>query len=133
MHVTARSLGILGKLITGPWMRLLGVETTILGMNKHFQEALGNITAWSHDASSLIRPNAPCAFSCIDVKRFTVFHSLVDRTDFNGEAILLLQTLCKACVEVMERSQIIFANKTITRSQTRCQQRFPHEPPMHRC
>ena len=39
-----------------------------------------------------------------------MFHSLVDRTDFNGEAILLLQTLCKACFEVMECSQIILAN-----------------------
>ena len=83
MQVTMRALGILGKLITGPWMRLPGVETTILGMNKHFQAALGNITAWSNDASSLIQLNAPCAFSCVDVKRDTVFHSLVDRTDFN--------------------------------------------------
>ena len=88
-------------------MRLLGVETTILGMNKHFQAAFGNITAWSHDASSLIRLNAPCALSCVDVKRDTVLHSLVDRTDFNrqkfnGETILLLQILCTACVEVME-------------------------------
>ena len=96
MHVTMRALRTLGKLITGPWMRLLGVETTILGMNKHLQEALGNITAWSHDASSMIRPNAPCAFSCVDVKRDTVFHRLVDRSDFNGESILLLQSLCKA-------------------------------------
>ena len=103
MHVTTRALRILGKLITGPWMRLLGVETTILGMNKHLQEALGNITAWSHDASSMIRPNAPCAFSCVDVKRDTVFHRLVDRTDFNSESILLLQSMCKACVEMMER------------------------------
>ena len=70
-------------------MRLLGVETTILGVNKHFQAALGNITAWSNDASesSLIRLNAPCAFSCVDVKRDTVFHSLVDRTDFNRAGI----------------------------------------------
>ena len=37
------------------------------------------------------------------MKRDTVFHSLVDRTDFNGETILLLQSLCKDCVEVMER------------------------------
>ena len=87
MQVTMRALGILGKLITGPWMRLLGVDTTILGMNKHFQAALGNITAWSNDASSLIRPNAPCAFSCVDVKRDTVLHSLVDRTDFNRAGI----------------------------------------------
>ena len=103
MHVTTRALGIVGKLITGPWMRLLGVETNILGMNKHFQEALGNITAWTRDASSLIQPNAPCAFSCVDVKRDTVFLSLMERTEFDGETISLLQTLCKACVEVMER------------------------------
>ena len=59
------------------------------------QAFAGSITAWSHDASSMIRPNAPCAFSCVDVKRDTVFHRLVDRTDFNSESILLLQSLCK--------------------------------------
>ena len=84
-------------------MRLLGVETNILGMNKHFQEALDNITTWRHDASSLIQPDAPCAFSSVEVKRDTVFRSLVEPTDFNSETISLLKALCKACVEVMER------------------------------
>ena len=103
MHVTTRAFGIVGKLVTGPWMRLLGVETNILGMNKHFQEALDNITTWRHDASSLIQPEAPCAFSSVEVKRDTVFRSLAEPTDFNSETISLLKALCKACVEVMER------------------------------
>ena len=102
MHVTTRAFGIVGKLTTGPWMRLLGVETNILGMNKHFQEVL-DITTWRHDASSLIQPDAPCAFSSVEVKRDTVFRSLVEPTDFNSETISLLKALCKAGVEVMGR------------------------------
>ena len=75
IHVTTRAFGIMGKLTTGPWMRLLGVETNILGMNKHFQEALDNITTWRLDASSLIQPDAPCAFSSVEVKRHCISQS----------------------------------------------------------
>ena len=53
LHVTTRALGIVGKLVTGPWMRLLGQETSILGMNEYFREAFDRLTAWAIDASLL--------------------------------------------------------------------------------
>ena len=97
MHVTTRAFGIVGKLTTGPWMRLLGVETNILGMNKHFQEAL-DITTWRHDASSLIQPDAPCAFSSVEVKRHCLSqssraHRLQQRNHLSPESSV--QGLCR--------------------------------------
>ena len=103
LHVTTRALGIVGKLVTGPWMRLLGQETSILGMNKFFREAFDRLTAWAIDASMLLQSDAPCAFSSVEVKRDTVFDSLVEPTEFDAPTKSILQDLCKACCEVMAR------------------------------
>ena len=103
MHITTRALGIIGKLVTGPWMRLLGQETNILKMNTHFQQAYSNLTSWSTDASPLLETTAPCAFPEVDVKRDIVFDSLVQSTEFDNETKIVLQDLCKACCDVMSR------------------------------
>ena len=72
-------------------MRL--VSTGRMGLEGH-----QHLSSWSCDASPLLRQDAPCAFSSVDVKRDEVFMKLV-ATSTNEEATTtLLQELCQACV-----------------------------------
>ena len=77
MKITLRALGIIGKVITGPLMRLLSKATNILEMNDHFSYAHEQITRWANDTSPLLSAEAPCAFREVDIKRDEVFDSLV--------------------------------------------------------
>ena len=77
MKITLRALGIIGKVITGPLMRLLSKATNILEMNEHFSYAHEQITRWANDTSPLLSAEAPCAFREVDIKRDEVFDSLV--------------------------------------------------------
>lgn len=51
IEVTLRALGLVGKAVTGPWMRLVGTEPNILQMNQHFNEAVQQLTGKCHRAS----------------------------------------------------------------------------------
>ena len=48
IEVTLRALGLVGKAVTGPWMRLVGTEPNILQMNQHFNEAVQQLTGKCH-------------------------------------------------------------------------------------
>ena len=54
MRVTLRAMGIIGKLVTGPWMRMLSTCSTVLDLNEHFLEAPNRIREWSDDSSSML-------------------------------------------------------------------------------
>ena len=41
-----RTLGLIGKFITGPWMRLVAQDLNILDLNKFYNEALTNVSSW---------------------------------------------------------------------------------------
>ena len=103
MKITLRALGIIGKVITGPWMRLLSKATNILEMNEHFSYAHGQITRWSNDASPLLSVDAPCAFREVDIKRDEVFDSLVKSNSDDVDTKVLLQDPCTSCLSVMNR------------------------------
>ena len=103
MKIALRALGIIGKVLTRPWMRLLSKTTNILEMNKHFNYAHEQITRWSNDASPLLSVDALCAFREVDIKRDEVFDSLVKSNSDDADTKALLQDLCTSCLSVMNR------------------------------
>ena len=90
LNVCLRALGLIGKIITGPWMRLVGQNCNILEMNKYFQEAHVNLTKWSEDSSSLLSSNPPSVFSGIPIQKDIVFEKLLQPTEFDGATKELL-------------------------------------------
>ena len=55
--VTTRALGIIGKVVTGPWMRLVGQDRNIFELNKYYAEAQQKLQSWAQDADQLLGPN----------------------------------------------------------------------------
>lgn len=106
LHVCLRSLGLIGKVLTGPWMRLVGQELNILDMNKKYLEAKENLTNWAQDASPLLQADPPSAFAGVPVLKDIVLDTLLQPTDTDGETKQMIQELCVACLDVMERQLV---------------------------
>ena len=103
LHITTRALGVIGKVVTGPWMRLVARDLPILEMNPYFAEAHSKLRSWSEDASPLLGPSTPSVFANVPVKDDIVLDSLKKPTSSNDKTIALLRELCKACLGVVER------------------------------
>ena len=103
LQVTLRALGIIGKCITGPWMRLLGQNKSILEMNAFYAEAQGKTKTWSNDASPLLSPHPPSVFEAIPIKEDAVLGSLLTPTSLNDMTVKLLQNLCAVILVLIER------------------------------
>ena len=101
--MTTRALGIIGKGLTGPWMRLVGLDNNILGMNRYYAEAQEKCHSWSQDASQLLRPSPPSVFADVAIKDDVALDSLMKPTSNNGKTITLLQDLCQASLIIIER------------------------------
>ena len=103
LHVTTRALGIIGKVLTGPWMRLVGQDNNILDMNMYYAEAQGKCQSWSQDARQLLRPSPPSVFADVAIKDDVALDSLMKPTFTDCKTITLLQDLCQAYLIIIER------------------------------
>ena len=99
LHVTTRALGIIGKVLTGPWMRLVGQDNNILDMNRYYAEAQEKCQPWSQDASQLLRPSPPSVFADVAIKDDFALDSLMKPTSNNYKTVTLLQ----ACLIIIEQ------------------------------
>ena len=50
-----RALGLLGKQVTGPWLRHTMVDRPVLELNPFYESAVNKLRVWSSDASELMR------------------------------------------------------------------------------
>ena len=63
LKIKLRALGIIRKVITGPWMRLLSFIYDYLEINENFSYAHEHITRSTNDASPLLSVDEQCTFS----------------------------------------------------------------------
>ena len=99
-----RALGLIGRFVTGPWMRLVGQDLNILDINKYYNEALTNITRWKCQPSEMISSKS-CIFEAIPLKEDEHLHQLLQFTSNDDERATesLLQKLLEAIEEVILR------------------------------
>ena len=62
-------MGLVGKHVTGHWMRLVGREWPILEMNTSYVEAVQKLEAWSQDVTPLLDEESPCIFNAVHTKK----------------------------------------------------------------
>lgn len=104
LRVPLRAMGIMGKLLTGPWMRLPELQGNILDLNPVFSEAYTSLQAWSQDASPLLLARPPCAFTSSDiVERDSILQALTTSTVNDASTEQLLQEFSKAALDVFDR------------------------------
>ena len=57
LHVTTQALGIIGKVVTGPWMGLVGIsDLNILDMSPYYVGAQGKLESWSEEPAHCSDP-----------------------------------------------------------------------------
>ena len=102
VQVTLRALGIIGKCVTGPYMRLASTDNNILYMNSKYLELRDNLKSWTHDASPLVSSPPPSVFVDFPVISDPVLDCLMPQTQ-DRDILKLLQDLSRACLDVVNR------------------------------
>ena len=86
-------------------MRCVGKNMNILDLNPKFCELQRNLEVWSHDATKLLEIPLPSAFKDIPVLEDPILSSLATpmTRSTDADTIVLLQKLCSACLDVVNR------------------------------
>ena len=102
-----RALGIVGKLITGPYFRVLHHESVknVLDLNPHLHHLQVSLEQLSKDSSSLLEGKSIFSEEISPVEKNAVFHKLIvcDDEDFNALTQQALELICSALLLVLER------------------------------
>lgn len=101
---TTRALGLVGKFITSPWMRLVSINCNILDMNQYFQAAVTKLQTWKKD-QNLVLASITSIFTDIPITKDRQYEEFLHfSSDENRESTkaLLAQFLC-AIADVMAR------------------------------
>ena len=100
-----RALGIVSKLITGPYFRLVGDKESIFYLNPHLHQLQLSLQRFSKDASPLL--DKECAFSdhVVDVQKDEIYDSLFQLQDEESQVLTqqILELLCLTILIVLER------------------------------
>ena len=88
-----RALGLVGKYLTGPWMRLIESDVGILELNHYYCEAVETLRKWSHDATDVVKGCAPPIFEDISMSKDGVFAALTKPSSSDVSTCQLLQRL----------------------------------------
>ena len=102
-----RALGIVDKLVTGPFWRLCESVPNILDLNPAIREIQANCLAWTDDASPMLFNQTP-AFAGASVHRDEVFESLFQKTTEEMDLLtiaaleLILGNCCVTIVNQMK-------------------------------
>ena len=101
----ARALGIIDKIITGPYWRLLEKNGSIYDMNEHLLQMKLNMEAWSKDASPLLSGEPLFDETCVCIHKDQIYQSLMEPTT------PLIDSLTQLALEVMMTSLLIILER----------------------
>ena len=99
-----RALGIMDKLITGPFWRLCESVENILDLNKVIVELQNNMVLWTNDASELLFQQTP-GFSSAVVHNDNLYLKLFEKrtTEFDELTIAALEIILGHCCITTQR------------------------------
>ena len=101
----ARALGIIDKIITGPYWRLLEKNGSIYDMNGHLLQMKLNMEAWSKDASPLLSGEPLFDETCVCIHKDQIYQSLMEPNT------PLIDSLTQLALEVMMTSLLIILER----------------------
>ena len=97
--VECRALGLVGKYLTGPWMRLVEQDIGILELNKHYNEAVDALAKFSKDAIQVVNGRAPPVFKDVPMVKDEIFKVLTENSDLDTQTSALLTRLFGSILE----------------------------------
>ena len=101
----ARALGIISKLITGPYFRLVGDTDSVLDLNPHLHTLQEALQTLSLDASSLMKGQAVFDTNVVPIQADEMFDKLLQEKheEFDVLTQQALELLCSAILLTLER------------------------------
>ena len=99
---TLRALGLINKLITGPWMQMIAKCRTILDTSEPLYSARQKIESWASNGQLMMNA-CESAFPGILVDTGVIYTELVKSSDNDMETLSLLEKLCSTICKVMDR------------------------------
>ena len=101
--VPLRALGIISKLITGPWMRHVLMAPNILDVNQFYQNVQAQLRRWSHNAWPMLQHGRSSVDLNAPILRDAIYEKLLvsDDTDISTES--LLRSICSNILTVVDR------------------------------
>ena len=98
-----RALGLFGKAVTGPWMRLVSrKDLKILELSPFLNQAVTLLQKWAEDARPMLRPISVFGQD-VPVLEDKVLSALVSSDLPDGAVCDTLQKLCSVAVDVLKR------------------------------
>ena len=97
--VECRALGLVGKFLTGPWMRLVKQEIGVLELNKYYNEAVDALAKFSKDAIRVVNGTAPPVFKDVPMVKDEIFKVLTENSDLDTQTSALLTRLFGSILE----------------------------------
>ena len=100
-----RALGIVGKLITGPYFRIVGEIDSILELNPHLHQLQISLQCYCQDASPLLEGENTFDLNVAPIDKSIVYDSLfeVDDQEFQILTQQALELICSALLLCLER------------------------------
>ena len=100
-----RALGLVGKAITSPYMRLVETPGRLaLDMNVHYQRLIEKLEEWSEDATSILTGQV-VLYPGYSGKSQDRVHDALTTDQEDSEVKLLVQSMCTA---IMEKAKHLF-------------------------
>ena len=96
-----RALGLLGKQVTGPWLRHTMVERPVLELNAFYESAVDKLQLWSSDASELMRGEGVLFENC--PQQDAVLESLTRPSQTDDRIKSLLEKMFASVVTIAKR------------------------------
>ena len=88
-------LGLISKLVTGPWMRLVGRRGGILDLNPYFLQEQTRLQLWAQDAPPMLQQPPPQIFDDAPVKEDSVLAALHTGAVKDQAILLSRHRLCR--------------------------------------
>ena len=95
------TLGLLGKQVTGPWLRHTMVDRPVLQLNPFYESAVNKLQLWSSDASELMRGEG--VLFQASPQKDAVLESLTRSSPTDDRVKSLLEKMCVSVVTVAKR------------------------------
>ena len=102
ISVACRALGLVGKYVTGPWMRLIENDINILHLNPFFKNAASQLQEWSLDPTCLLTGTAQPLFPQVPISEDSIFTKLTTPA-FDDETAHLLKAILSSILEDYKR------------------------------
>ncbi|XP_071959561.1 uncharacterized protein [Antedon mediterranea] len=98
-----RALGLIGKYVSGPWMRLVERDQNILDLNMPFTLAVNKMEEWKLNTSVLVKGEADCLFADVPIIKDAVFYNLTATREDDQQVETVLSMLLDVIIDVCKR------------------------------